>query len=177
MYYFAYVIYIHIMPDFMRNYIYLFLLFFVFSACQKDKNAYLYELNETEVSSVTGKKTKRKTEEQYVSILYANLFQQALSSADLFEITKCIMSIGDKEVAHKVVVSNLMNRPDVKLPSNTEIRADLTAFIFDTYKRFYVREPSIAEKTWWLNYLNANPQITSEIVYVSFALSEEYLYY
>lgn len=161
----------------MRKLIYLFIVLFVFSACKKDQNAYLYELNETEVSTITGSKTKRKTEEQYISILYANLFQQALPAADLYEITKCIMSIGDKEVAHEVVVSNLMNRPEIKLPSDTEMRADLAAFIFNTYKRFYVREPSIAEKTWWKNYLTANPQITTELVYVSFALSEEYLYY
>lgn len=161
----------------LRNIIYLFLLFFVFSACKKDKNAYLYELNETEVANPTGKKTKHKTEEQYVSILYANLFQEALPASDLYEISKCIMSIGDKEIAHEVVVSNLMNRPEIKLPTDAEMRADLSTFIFKTYKRFYVREPSMAEKTWWLNYLNANPQITSELVYVSFALSEEYLYY
>ena len=46
---------------------------------------------------------------QYISILYANLFQTALSSNELVEITNCIESIGDKEVAHEIVLSNFMN--------------------------------------------------------------------
>ena len=53
---------------------------------------------------------------QYISILYANLFQTALSSNELVEITNCIESIGDKEVAHEIVLSNFMNSQQVLIP-------------------------------------------------------------
>lgn len=162
----------------MKQIVIFLLLPLFFSACQKQvKDSYLYELNEVEADSYGNNKTKRKTEQQYISILYANLFQKALSSDELLEIEKCIASIGDKEVAHEVVVSNFMNKSGLVLPTNSEMRGDILKFVMETYKRFYVREPSVAERTWWKNYITANPQVTSELVYVSFALSEEYLFY
>lgn len=154
------------------------ILFFSLSGCKENtEDKYLYELNETNINNPQGNKGKRKSEQQYIAILYANLFQRALSADDLGEIEKCIASIGDKEIAHEVVVSNFMNKPDVVLPSATQMRNDIDAFVVQTYKRFFVREPSIAEKVWWRNYITSNPQVTPELVYVAFALSEEYLYY
>ncbi len=154
-----------------------FLILFLFSGCKTGQDVYEYELNEVSINPNAAGKTKRKTEQQYISILYANLFQKAISANELIEIEKVIASIGDKELVHEVVVSNFMNRSGVIFPSKTEMLADKDAFVKDTYKRFYVREPSIAEKTWWINYITANPQVNPELVYVAFALSEEYLFY
>lgn len=141
------------------------------------QDVYEYELNQQSINPANSGKTKRKTEQQYIAILYANLFQKALSANELIDIEKVIASIGDKELVHEVVVSNFMNRTGIMIPLKAEMLADKDAFVKDTYKRFYVREPSIAEKTWWINYITANPQVTPELVYVSFALSEEYLFY
>ena len=47
----------------------------------------------------------------------------------------------------------------------------------ETYKRFFVRDISQAEREFFLNYLNANPNVSSEMVYMSFALSNEYQFY
>ncbi|MBX7241399.1 MAG: hypothetical protein K1X92_06590 [Bacteroidia bacterium] len=154
-----------------------FILFLFLSGCKTGQDVYEYELNEVSVNPYNSGKTKRKTEQQYISILYANLFQKAISANELIEIEKVIASIGDKELVHEVVVSNFMNRSGIIVPSKADMLADKDAFIRDTYKRFYVREPSIAEKTWWINYITANPQVNPELVYVSFALSEEYLFY
>jgi hypothetical protein len=57
------------------------------------------------------------------------------------------------------------------------MRAEVDVFIFDTYKRFLIREPSELEFTYFRNYINANSNVTSEMVYISFALSNEYYYY
>lgn len=122
-------------------------------------------------------KIKQKTDQQYVSILHANLFQVALSANQIFEISQCIESIGDKEIAREVIISNFMNKSGVKMPSNEEMRADIRKFITDTYNRFLVRNPTEAEIEYFKNYLTANPNITPELVYFSFALSNEYLFY
>jgi hypothetical protein len=66
-------------------------------------------------------KTKLKTNEQYISILYTNLFQKALSANEMVEITHCIEAFGDKETIHEVIISNFMNDPDVIIPSYTKI--------------------------------------------------------
>lgn len=147
---------------------------FVFQACKKPV---AYGVNPETVSPPNANKSKLKTEEQYIAILYANLFQKALSANELIDITDVIYSIGDKDLAHEVVISNLMNRPDVILPSDSLMRTDLGAFIDITYDRFLVRPPSEAEKTWFINFLESHPDLSGEMVYISFALANEYLYY
>ena len=67
-------------------------------------------------------------------------------------------------------------RPAI-IPSDSTMRADIDAFVKDTYRRFLVRDPSEAEKTWFHNYIEADPNVTPEIVYFSFAMSNEYLFY
>ena len=122
-------------------------------------------------------KDKQKSEEQYIAVLYANLFQTALSSNALFDITQLMLSIGDKELAHEVLISNLMNKDDVTLPTDSAMRSNLDSFIIETYERFLVREPMEIELEYFRNYLQSNPSVTPELVYFSFSLSEEYLFY
>ena len=83
----------------------------------------------------------------------------------------------DKELAHEVVISNLMNKPDVLIPSDSLMRNDVNTFIDQTYERFLVRYPSEAERTWFRHFIESNPDLSAEMVYFSFALSNEYLFY
>lgn len=151
-----------------------FAFFVLVSACEQPV---VYQINPETVAPPNADKSKRKTEEQYISILYANLFQKALSANELLDITDVIFSIGDKDLAHEVIISNLMNRPDVLLPSDSMMRADIPGFIADTYERFLIRQPTQAELTWFTNFLASNPGLSAEMVFFAFALSNEYLYY
>ncbi len=148
----------------------------VFSGCKKDAD-YLYELNPVTLYNGSAEKDKFKSNEQYVSILFTNLFQTAISTEAVFELNQCLTSIGDQELAREVLISNFFNEPGVLLPTVEEMNSDVEAFIEDTYKRFFVRIPSEAEKTWVRNFIQSNPYMTPELVYFSFALSNEYLYY
>jgi hypothetical protein len=153
------------------------LIFSSFFACKKEINPDQYEVNQVELYSSIGEKTKVKTQQQYVSILYTNLFQQALSGNQLVQIIDCLESIGDKELGREVLISNFMNKPNVQLPSDSLMRADPDQFIKDTYERFFVRIPTEGELTWYRNFIETNPQLSAELVYFAFALSNEYLYY
>ena len=82
--------------------------FISISSCKKDDP--IYDINQIQSNSYNANKTKLKTPGQYISILYANLFQQALSANELVEITRCIESVGDKEIVHEVIISNFMNK-------------------------------------------------------------------
>ena len=53
----------------------------------------------------------------------------------------------------------------------------LYKILYETYKRFLVREPTEAETTYFKNYINSDPNVTPELVYFAFALSNEYLFY
>lgn len=144
------------------------------TGCEKDK---LYEVNEETILPPNANKTKLKSDQQYIAILYANLFQTALSSDNLFEASECVQSIGDKDLVHEVLISNYMNSGGVILPSNEEMRADIDGFITETYNRFLVRNPTEAERQFFKNYISTHPNVKPELVYFSFALSNEYQYY
>ena len=70
-----------------------------------------------------------------------------------------------------------MNTADVKMPSNEEMRVNVEHFVIETYRKFYVRSPGELELTWFVNYIESNPKLTVEIIYTSFAASDEYLFY
>jgi hypothetical protein len=145
-------------------------------ACRKEQVG-LYELNELTLSGSAADKNKMKTNQQFVSILYTNLFQSGIASSDVFEIDRLFQSMGDNEVAREVLISNFFNDAGVQLPSIEEMNSDPDAFIEETYKRFFVRLPNEAEKTWVRNFIQSNPYMTPELVYFAFALSNEYQYY
>ena len=153
-----------------------------FSGCRKDKEKdRTYDVNQIDLLPANAGKTKLKTNEQYVAILYANLFQKALSANQIFDISQCMESIGDQEIAREVVISNMMNKPGTIIPTKAEMAVNLNKFIVDTYNRFLVRNPTEAEKTYFNNYLTSHitptDTILPELVYFSFALSNEYMFY
>lgn len=154
--------------------IFIFILF-SFSSCKKENS--IYDVNQIQSSSFNANKNKLKSPSQYISILYANLFQKALSANELVEITSCIEAIGDKEVAHEIILSNFMNQADVNLPSDSLMRSDLDTFLEETYKRFYVRDISQAEREFFLKFFESHPDVSVEMVYTAFALSNEYQFY
>ena len=148
----------------------------LFSACKKEEEI-IYDVNQVNANSYNSGKDKLKSISQYISILYANLFQKALSANELVEISNCIMSIGDKEVANEIVLSNFMNKTGVIMPSDSLMRADLDAFLEETYNRFFIRNISEAEREFFKNFLETNPDVSVEMVYTAFSLSNEYQFY
>jgi hypothetical protein len=158
------------------RYLFLFLLSAgVLVSCKKTE--YVYQIENENLYPDNAGKVKVKSDEQFVSILYANLFQEALGANELVRVVRCIRANGDKDLIHEVLVSNFMNRADVQLPEAEFMRANPDSFVVETYKRFLVRYPTEAEKTWFRNYINTHPTVTPEIVYASFAISNEYQFY
>lgn len=148
-----------------------------FTSCKKQETTYEYTVNNENILPANVSKTRLKTTDQYVSILYANLFQKALSSNNLFTISQCFDSVGDQILARQVLIANLMKKTGVIIPTVTEMNGNIDKFITDTYVRFYVRNPTESEKTYLRQFILADPNITPELVYISFALSDEYMYY
>ncbi|HHG84478.1 MAG TPA: hypothetical protein ENJ82_07000 [Bacteroidetes bacterium] len=146
------------------------------SGCRKADHL-LYEVNNVGVLPVDAEKGRFKSEQQYVAILYANLFQEALSGSQLVDIIDLIASCGDKETIKEVIISSFMNSPNKIIPTEQEMRNNLDLFVEETYIRFLVRRPSQAERTWFKNFIESDPHITPELVYMAFALSDEYNYY
>jgi len=150
--------------------------FLALISCNKEKDV-IYGINEIESIPPNADKNKLKSPGQYLAILYANLFQKALSANELVELSDIIKAFGDKDLIHEVIIGNFMNKPDLILPPDSLMRADIDAFLEETYTRFFVRPPSEIEKTYFRNYIESNENITPELVYFAFALSNEYQFY
>jgi hypothetical protein len=70
-----------------------------------------------------------------------------------------------------------MNKEEVTIPSDSLMRVDLNSFIVEAYKRFYVRDITEAEREYFLNFFESHPNVSSEMVYTAFSLSNEYQFY
>ena len=145
-------------------------------SCEKDVLVD-YDVNRVDLEDKSLIKDRTKTNKQFISILYTSLHQKAISSNKLIRTERVIESFGDKTLINEVIVSNYMNEGEVLLPTNEEMRADLDSFITDTYKLFFVRIPTEIEKAFFINYLEANPNVTPELVYTAFASCDEFYFY
>jgi hypothetical protein len=142
------------------------------------KESYVvYGVEDLEITPVNAGKDKAKSDAQYISVLYTNMFQAAIGPNQMLQAQNAIESIGDKQVAYDILVSKYMNDPDVKLPTNASMREDPETFVRNTYKRFLIRQPTEAELQWMINYIVSRPSLTSELVYFSFATSNEHFHY
>ena len=146
-----------------------------FSGCQKDY--FVYEINDQTILPVNSQKIKPKSITQYISILYTNFFQRAISPNSMLQAQKAIESIGDKQVAFDILLSKYMNDPKVILPTVESMRQDPEGFIRNTYKRFLVRAPTEAELNWMLNYIKSRPNVTPEHFYFAFGTCNEHFHY
>lgn len=151
-----------------------FIALFTYS-CSEETD--LYGINDLTILPVNSEKNKPKTVPQYISILYTNLFQEAIGPNKMLEAQQAIESIGDKQIAFDILVSKYMNDGGVQLPTEEYMRSNTEEFIRDTYKRFLIRQPTEAELNWMTNYINSRPTLTPELVYFSFATSNEHFHY
>lgn len=163
----------------MRNFktwLFFFWMGLIFSSCKHDR-IIGYEVENANVLEDKSKKTKKKNDAEFISILYTNLYQSAISPNQLYKTQNIIYSIGDQDVANEMLLSNYFNTSGITIPKDAVMRSDIESFIIHTFKRFYLRYPSEGEKAFFKQYINSNPQVTVEMVYTAFACSEEYQYY
>ncbi|MCS6917152.1 MAG: hypothetical protein RMK52_03610 [Chitinophagales bacterium] len=155
----------------------------LFASCKKEiieKQQYgqvVYEVNSTTLYQSNLEKTRLKSSEQFVSILYSDLFNETPSIKYLNDLTELFLSFGDKRLLQQLYLENLLQDPQLTLPSNAEMRSDIPAFVTDTYLRFYQRMPSEYEKYYFTQLISNDTTITPEQVYAAFIQSNEYQYY
>jgi hypothetical protein len=144
--------------------------------CKKE-NKTQYGITQQNIYSSAHEKTKLKTDQQFISVLYSNLFQKNISQGKANAIEQLVRSIGDKSLAYELIVSDFMNDPDVIIPTPESMRSDIPKFVDETFSRFYLRQPTEAEKQYFINFIETNSTITPELIYISFSTSDEYHYY
>jgi hypothetical protein len=166
------------------NFIIVFILFIsMLSACKKvtieDKiyDNIIYDIGNKKLYTSSAEKVKQKSNAQFISILYADLFQNAIPNKDLNELSILGTAIGDKQCLNQMLISNYMNAPGVIMPTSATMRSDINKFIDETYIRFYLRLPTATERFYFKNKIESDVNLMPEHVFNAFAMSNEYLFY
>lgn len=137
----------------------------------------VYEIEAVDVGVNDEAKTKAKRERQFIQALYNHIYQAPLPPAEGVAIDEIIRSIGDRQVAIELVVAKMVVDQRSQLPPRSQLRQDPSAFIGALYQRFYVREATQAELSWWTNYLETHPEVDVAQVVYAFVTANEYRYY
>lgn len=136
-----------------------------------------YQMDTVAVYQTAAQKVKQKTALQFLSILYADLFNKAIPSSELNDLDNLTLAFGDKGLMTELYLTKYMQRGDVILPTNEEMRANTEAFIEDAFIRFYLRNPTAYEKRFLTEQITNDPELTPRLIYISFALANEYYFY
>ena len=155
---------------------FLLLLISIFFSCKKDVS-YVYGVKDVTVNQPGANKPNVKSTIEFISIAYSDLFGTTISSSDLTSLSLCYLAFGDKKFIEDLIIRNFLNKTGVIIPSQTQMNADVPAFVQATYRKFYTRDPNEFEKWQVVNYINSTSNITPELVYYSFMTSDEYRYY
>lgn len=147
-----------------------------FLACNQE-DVYLYEVNPVEVNQPGVEKANQKSDLEFLSLAYADLFGTTISSSQLNVMVQSYESMGDKTLIADIIIRNLLNTPGAKIPTDAAMRSDLDRFINETYKKFFIRLPGEYE-SWYLKQLiTEDTDFGPEMVYYAFLTSDEYRYY
>lgn len=137
----------------------------------------IYEVNPVTVYASSAEKTKQKSPEQFISILYSNLTNKTIPGDDLNNLSELSLSFGDKELMNQVMLENFLGNPGIDIPTNDEMRSNPDAFVNETYLKFFLRIPTAYENYFLKDLISKDEGITPEMVYAAFAQSNEYLFY
>lgn len=146
-------------------------------ACKPVEDLYVYEVNEVEVTQSGIDKNTPKSDLEFISLAYADLFGKTIENDALQSMVLAYNSLGDKALISDLIIRNMLNRPEADIPSSQEMRADIDGFIIATFKKFYVREPGEYELWYFRTLIDADPGITPEIIYYAILTSDEYRFY
>ncbi|MDX2249511.1 MAG: hypothetical protein SF052_22195 [Bacteroidia bacterium] len=160
----------------MRNLIF-FLLFLFLWACKPTEDIYLYEVNDLEVTQSGIDKNNPKSDLEFISLAYSDLFGKTISDNSLQSMILAYNGLGDKALISDLIIRNMLNSPEADIPANQEMRADVEAFVVATFKKFYVREPGEYELWFFRSLIESDSEITPEIIYYALLTSDEYRFY
>ena len=160
-------------------------LLLILPACKKETSVikeplidnYIYNLNGEQLYQSSAEKNKQKSPEQYLSILHTNLFKRTIAQDDLSQLAEVRQAIGDKQMVDELIINSYVNKPDVSIPTNQEMRANIDKFVEETFLRFFLRLPTPYESYELKNAIEEDTGLTPELIYQGFAISNEYKFY
>lgn len=150
----------------------------VLLSCTKEKQQInKYVLGEIPAEGYFPGKSNLKTDLQFISIAYSDLFGEQISGTRLNRLMDGYNSLGDKQIIIDRILRNLLKDPAVLIPTSEDMRGNIGNFTRDTYRRFLVRQPNESEFALMTKMIQTQTDLTPADIYYAFMTSEEYKYY
>jgi hypothetical protein len=151
---------------------------FFISACQEEDPSYLFEVENVQVKPSSANKDRLKTDIEFVSIAYNDLFGTNISQSELDNVITTYQSFGDKSlvielIIRKFVFSDQSNISQIDRSSD----ASIEAFVQQAYEKVYNRTPNSFEKWYLTDFLKSNENVNSQLFYYAIMTANEYRYY
>jgi Arc/MetJ family transcription regulator len=148
-------------------------------SCTKivEKKRYTYQIQDQELYQTAAQKLYLKTTDQFISIAYTHLFGVSITNNELNQYNVTLQALGDKATMQDMIVKSMINRSGVQLVTDAAMRADINAFVEQTYLRFYNRKPNEFEQWKMKDIIEKNTDITPKAIYYSMMTANEYRYY
>lgn len=148
----------------------------LFAGCQKEADI-IYDVNDVNVDRPNADKGYTKSLTEFISIAFADLFEQNINQAQLQTLAVPYSGFGDLKLIEDMIIKNFLNNPNVVIPTESEMRDNVDQFLIDTYRKFLNRDPNEFELWHMRDVINDNADITPELVYYAIMTSNEYRYY
>lgn len=148
-----------------------------FFSCKNKEVTHVFEVNNETVYLSNIEKTKQKTAEQFISILYTNLYNTPIPADELLLLAEFRRANGDKQLVDELILNNYVNSGAIDIPTDAGMRQNVDQFIIDTYVRFFLREPNAYEKRELKKQIEEDEGLSPALIFQAFALSNEYKYY
>jgi hypothetical protein len=162
----------------MKIFGYLLIVMFFISSCKKEDPVYLFEVENVEVKPNSANKNRLKTDIEFISIAYNDLFGANISQNELDEIIISYQSFGDKSLVIELIIKKFVfsNESNIS-PIDRTNDATIESFVIESFEKIYNRTPNSFE-TWFLSdFLKYNEDINSQTFYYSIMTANEYRYY
>jgi len=150
----------------------------VLTSCSNDDPNFLFEVNNVEVQESSANKNRLKTDIEFVSIAYNDLFGSNIPQNELEEIITSYQSFGDKSLVIELIIKKFILDESSDIPLLLRIsRESIENFVVQAYEKLYNRSPNTFEKWHMTELIMQHQNIDAEMIYFSIMTSNEYRYY
>lgn len=153
----------------------IFLLAITIASCKKEKTI-LYGVDDVTLAQENGVKDNIKNTTEFISIGYADLTGSNISQSDLVILNTLYNAFGDKKMIEERIILNLIDYSGVNIPVIPSVSGDTLAFIVNTYKKLYNRDPNAFEQYYFKESIRIN-SLSPKLIYYALMTADEYRFY
>lgn len=159
----------------MRNLFILLLATFFLTSCKKEISN-VYEIDPVYIQQ-NGQKGNLKSDLQFISIAYADLFGRQAKTDELNTMLDAYNSMGDKALIIDLMIRSLITQPGVIAETQAQMQTDPETFIQKSFHRFFIRNATEMEVWYFKKLIETESQLLPEDLYYVLMSAEEYRYY